>query len=105
MSKKTCKICGNVINIQEVKDQAKDDPIRTKNIKKDYFISRAFGYCITCLRAKKQDTNYLKEANKHQDILKRAFKNERQLRKALYKKGLTKEQINQELPKFKHLIK
>ena len=53
--KKVCKLCGNIITIKEVKDQAKDDPIRTKNIKKDYYISLAFGYCITCLRTKKQD--------------------------------------------------
>lgn len=101
---KTCKICGENISIKQVKEEARGDPNRTKNIKKDFFYCKAFGYCITCIRAK-QKIDYEKEAGKHQDILKRAFKNEKQLRAALAKKGLSEEQINSELPKFKAQIR
>lgn len=102
---KNCKICGEKISIETIKEEAKGNPNRKKNIKKDYYICLALGYCIKCVRIKQRNKNYLKEAKKYPDILKQAFKNEKQLKKELRKKGLTEEQINSELPKFKKLIK
>lgn len=102
---KQCKICKQKISIEEIKEQAQNNPIRSKNIRKDYYICKALGYCINCVRAKQENKDYLKEAAAHQDILKKAFKNEKALRRELGKRGLSKEQIDTELPKFKHLIK
>lgn len=96
---RNCKICQEKITIKTIKEEAKDNKKRQRNIYKDYGVCYASGYCIKCLRKEKQGEPLIPK------IPKKTYKSIEELETELKKQGYTQEEIDKELARYKHLLK